>query len=222
MPVLTRSIHFLFVGLLAVALTACATSPATIPVGDNATVDADGLHKVENHRTAVVFVDPDADFSQYKKFYFKGDLPMYYRKSNRYELNDTEHARVHELYRKAFVTALTDIGLQEASAPGDDVLVITSALNKVLVNARPEPAGRSRVYVDSTGDMELLLQVSGGADKTPLIRFAEQREVRSLVKRSTSVTVNADLSRVFNQWARRLAQGLTLSPADYTVLENQG
>ncbi len=202
-------------------LSACETTPATIPMGENATVDADGLHKVDHGRAAVIFVDPKADFSAYSKFYLKGSLPIFYRSNNRYELNETEHARLLKLYQDAFAKALTDIGLTQADAPGDDVLVVKSALDKVLVNARPEPSGRSRVYVESTGYMTLLLQVSGGIDKAPLIRFAEGRRVGSLVRRSTTETVNADLSRVFNHWAGRLANGLTLSPQDFKVLDEE-
>jgi hypothetical protein len=41
------------------------------------------------------------------------------------------------------------------------------------------------------------------------------------VRRSTTVTVNADLSRVFNHWAGRLANGLTLSPQEFKVLDEE-
>ncbi len=218
----TKFLLTLFVVLFSTLfLSACETTPATIPMGEGATVDADGLHKVDHGRAAVIFVDPKADFSAYSKFYLKGSLPVFYRNSNQYELNDVEHARVLKLYQDAFAKALTDIGLTQTDAPGDDVLVIKAALDKVLVNARPEPSGRNRVYVESTGYMTLLLQVSGGVDKTPLIRFAEGRRAGSLVRRSTSVTVNADLSRVFNHWAGRLANGLTLSPQEFKVFDEE-
>jgi len=217
----------LALGIAAVALSmGGATSFAKAP-------DTwDGLHKVRAKRVDAVYLLPNADFRPYTKVMLD-PTQVAFRKDWQRDMNtaftggrisDKDVEKIVGEARSDFGALLSkayqDAGYAVVTAPGPDVLQVSTAIINLYVAApdRMTP-GVTRTYSVEAGEATLALEARDSLTGALLGRAVDERSAgNSGPYRRTSVSNRADFEQLFKTWAKMSATGLdelkALSPID--------
>ena len=184
----------------ALLVTGCAGTPQ-VQTGADAEVIGNNLHRVDNSRADIAYIDPAADFSRYSRVQVEplgvnnieiiqpDDRGSVTRRVD-WELNDKDRRALQEMYRSAMVKQLQEKGhFPVVDEPGDDVLMISAMITAIAPNAakddaRSRTAGRSYVITEGAGAIAVAV---GFAD-------SETGEILALVKDSRATTSNWGLN----------------------------
>ena len=179
----------------------------------------DNLVAVEGAAMNMAFIDPDADFSVFKRVAILEPLVAFrsnwQRDQNRsrsrnVSSRDMERikADVATQFERVFAERLEAAGYEVVDVAGDDVLVLRPAIIDLDITAPDtRTAGRSRTLTASTGAATLYMQLFDSVSGDIIGRAADRRAVRSgggNVSWSNSVTNAADARRMFGRWADTL------------------
>ena len=179
----------------------------------------DNLVAVEGAAMNMAFIDPDADFSVFKRVAILEPLVAFrsnwQRDQNRsrsrnVRARDMERikADVATQFERVFAERLEAAGYEVVDVAGDDVLVLRPAIIDLDITAPDtRTAGRSRTFTASTGAPTLYMQLFDSVSGDIIGRAADRRSVRSgggNVSWSNSVTNAADARRMFGRWADTL------------------
>ncbi len=205
-------------GLVSV-LAACSSTPPTIQLGPEAEITYDGLHRVNNSKSQVVYVKPDIDLSRYNKLLLEG-LGIQYRPvdpQNRYDRN-AEEFPLSESQKESIKIAVTDAMLEEldkskyftiVEEPGRDVLRIRMGLSDVVSRVPPSNNSRESFYLTNLGGALLVMEYSDSRTNEVLARVADRQEVEpTVVTESNAVTNRSELKRLIRTWGARIRDGL--------------
>lgn len=216
--------HILAVFGTLTLLTACTGTPE-IQTGDAAEVIGD-LHKVDNSRADMAYVNPDADFSKYSKVLL---MPLgvdnveikqpdssgsINRHSKNWELTDADKLKLQEIFHEAMSKQLEDKGdYPVVSEAGDDVLHIQARLIAIAPSAakddnRSRSAGRSTVYTDGAGAMAVGVAFADSETGEVLGLMKDSRSTNNNWGRNNSVSNMSDVRQMFNSWALSIRKGL--------------
>jgi hypothetical protein len=197
---------------------------ATPPVAfaeDATTSLFSNLAPVEGASVAMAYIDPEADFSAYKRIkmldtfvaFESGWLRNQRRgsRSNRVSANDMERIKtdVSTMFNEVLAAQLeADDGFEIVDETGDDVLLIRAAIIDLDVTA-PDTmsAGRSRTFSASTGAATLYIELFDSVSGQIIGRAADRQAVRRAGGRvtwSNRVTNSAEARRMFTTWANTL------------------
>ena len=205
--------------LMAVAPTVTAEEA---PAG-NADITFDNLVPVKDPRVDVAFIDPDADFSVFKRVAildtFVAFRSNWRRDQNRSRTNNVStrdmeriKADVATLFQRVFTERLEAAGYDVVDMAGDDVLVLRPAIIDLDVTAPDtRQAGRSRTLTASTGAATLYIQLFDSVTGEIIGRAADRQAVRragGMLMWSNSVTNSADARRMIGGWADQLVSFL--------------
>ena len=179
----------------------------------------DNLVAVEGAAMNMAFIDPDADFSVFKRVAilepFVAFRSNWQRDQNR---NRTRNVRprdmerikedVARLFERVFTERLEDAGYEVVDMANVDVLLLRPAIIDLDITAPDtRTAGRSRTFTASTGAATLYMQLFDSYSGDIIGRAADRRSVRSgggNISWSNSVTNSADARRMLGRWADRL------------------
>ena len=184
----------------------------------------DGLVKVEGAKVDLASIDPDADFSVYKRVYIAEPWVAFvknwkrtqnssrYGAGNRVSDRDMEKikADVATLFKEVFTEKLVEDGkLTITDEAGEDVLFIRPAIIDLDVTA-PDimTPGRSRTYTTSAGAATLYIELYDSVSGAIIGRAADRRTARNSSHRmtwSSKITNQQEARRMFSIWAERLA-----------------
>ena len=183
----------------------------------------DNLVKVEDPAVAMAYIDPDADFSVFKRvavlephvaFRSNWQRDQNRSRSRNISTRDMERikADVATQFERVFTERLEAAGYPVVDVAGDDVMVIRPAIIDLDITA-PDTrnAGRTRTFTSSTGAATLYMQLFDSVTGEIIGRAADRQAVRSgggTVSWSNSVTNTADARRMFGRWADRLIEFL--------------
>jgi hypothetical protein len=183
----------------------------------------DNLVKVEDPAVAMAYIDPDADFSVFKRvavlephvaFRSNWQRDQNRSRSRNISTRDMERikADVATQFERVFTERLEAAGYPVVDVAGDDVMVIRPAIIDLDITA-PDTrnAGRTRNFTSSTGAATLYMQLFDSVTGEIIGRAADRQAVRSgggTVSWSNSVTNTADARRMFGRWADRLIEFL--------------
>ena len=183
----------------------------------------DNLVKVEDPAVAMAYIDPDADFSVFKRvavlephvaFRSNWQRDQNRSRSRNISTRDMERikADVATQFERVFTERLEAAGYPVVDIAGDDVMVIRPAIIDLDITA-PDTrnAGRTRNFTSSTGAATLYMQLFDSVTGEIIGRAADRQAVRSgggTVSWSNSVTNTADARRMFGRWADRLIEFL--------------
>jgi hypothetical protein len=183
----------------------------------------DNLVKVEDPAVAMAYIDPDADFSVFKRvavlephvaFRSNWQRDQNRSRSRNISTRDMERikADVATQFERVFTERLEAAGYPVVDVAGDDVMVIRPAIIDLDITA-PDTrnAGRTRTFTSSTGAATLYMQLFDSVTGEIIGRAADRQSVRSgsgTVSWSNSVTNTADARRMFGRWADRLIEFL--------------
>lgn len=205
---------------------ACATSQKeALPE-----VDKDGLELVKSSRHSAAYVDPDADFSEYKRVTI-AEVEVAFKKNWLRDQNQDRAALSHRVSQEdadkikaALADEFTRIFTEELEKGGyevvdykgfensaQDLLLLTPAIVDLDVSA-PDTmsAGRSRSYTASAGSMTLYLEFHDSVTGALLGRVVDAQSLgnATTVQISNSVTNKADADRMLRRWAQKLVAAL--------------
>ena len=209
-------------------------APASISAADKAPDTWDGLYKVKAKKMELVYLQPQADFRSYTKVLLD-PAEVAFRKNWQRDQNDdrldlanrvsdSDARRILDAARdglaKVFTKAYQNAGYQVVTAPGPDVLRISTAVVNLDV-AAPDvmTAGRSRSYSREAGSATLAVEARDSVSGSLLGRAVDSRDTgdAGLFIRN-SVTNSSEFEQLFASWAKISAQGLNelkeLSPID--------
>lgn len=204
--------------LLLVAPGASADEPATV---QNLTFD--NLVPVKDPKMAMAFIDPEADFSVFKRVAileptvsFRSNWQRDQNRSRARNISsrdmDRIRADVATLFERVFTERLETAGYEVVDVAGDDVLVLRPAIIDLDVTAPDtRSGGRSRTITTSTGAATLYIQLFDSLSGDIIGRAADRQVARNAGGRMTwsnSVTNTADARRMVGLWADRLVEFL--------------
>ena len=218
----------LSIALATVTLVSACSSTPEIQTGEDAEVIMGDLHKVDNSRTDLAYVDPNADFSKYQKIMLMplgtdnveviqpntNDSMSRISRGN-WELTDSDKEKLQKIFHESMTKELEKKGgYAIVTEPGDDVLQIQAAVLAIAPtapkdDARSRTAGRSQIYTQGSGSMAVMVAFAD----------SETGEVLGLMKdsrssdynnwgRNNSVSNLSDVRVMFNSWARGIRNGL--------------
>ncbi len=183
----------------------------------------DGLVPVEGAKADLVSIDPDADFSVYKRIYI-GDPWVAFVKNWKRTQNSTRRGAGSRISDSDMERIKTDVaallkevfteklqagnGFAVTDEAGEDVLFIRPAIIDLDVTA-PDTmtAGRSRTYTTTAGAATLYIELYDSVSGAILGRAADRRTTRNSTHRmtwSSKVTNQQEARRMFGIWADRL------------------
>ena len=205
--------------LVTLALVFAAT-PTTF--AEDATTNLfDNLVPVEDAAVGMAYIDPEADFSEFKRVKmldtfvaFRSNWQRDQRRGsrrNRVSSNDMDRIKrdVSTMFNEVFVAQLeADDGFEITDETGDDVLLIRAAIIDLDITA-PDTmsAGRSRTFAASSGAATLYIELFDSVSGQIIGRAADRQAVRSSggnLSWSNRVTNSAEGRRMFRGWADTL------------------
>lgn len=209
----------------ACASLALASTPALAAKDPPPEVSPDGLHLTKSTKNRIVYVKPDATFSQYGRLAildplveFEKDWQKDYNRSQiglEGRVTDADVEKIKERlaaeFKKVFIAELQgEGGYQVVDVAGPDVLVLRPALLNVEVNA-PDimTAGIEHTVVRSAGQMTLYLEFWDSTTNTLLARVMDaQADPDTMAQMGGSVTNKAAADRILRKWAKELRERL--------------
>ena len=220
-------IRFFLATAATVSLLAACSSEPTIQTGEDAEVIMGNLHKIDNSRALMAYIDPDADFSRYNKVLVRplgvDNVEIKQPQSTssvtgrgEWELTDKDKENLRAAYMESMTKYLQDkCGYPLVAEAGDDVLEIAAMITNIAPNAAKDDnssraVGRTRVYTEGAGSMAVA--VAYGDSETGEV-LAITKDARSSSSSGSwglnnSVSNMADIRRFFNSWAIQVCDGL--------------
>ncbi len=217
--------------LIAVAL-ACCTAAAVVHAkkAEFPAVDTFGLPRVESAKIEALYLDPDADFSQFHRVAI-APVEVAFRKNWMRDQNDSRRSpgsritqedadkikvAVADLFTEVFREELNKAGYTVIDGPlmkndADDVLVLVPAILNLDVAAPDKmTAGRSRTYTTSAGSMTLYIEFHEAVSGALLGRALDAKTApdQGYMSYTNSVTNKADATRMLRRWAKMLTDAL--------------
>lgn len=219
---------------LASALLLATAGPA---LADDAPESWDGLVQVKPKRMDAVYLAPGSDFRPYTKLmvdptevaFRKDFLKNQNRAGSRLtvRIDDQKAAEILQAARSNFADifseAFTEAGYQIVTAPGPDVLRVSTGVMNLYLNA-PDTmeAGRTRTYTANAGEATLVIEVRDSSTNALLGRVLDRRATldTGTMQISSSVTNLSDFRSLFKRWAKNSVEGLAELKAHSPVPED--
>jgi len=189
-------------------------------------VTEDGLHRVPDSKLAIVYAEPGADLSEYKRIKLM-DAYVAFKKnwardqrsrsasSLRVSSKDVEKIKnsLAQEFHDVFRTTLESGGYEVVDEAAEDVLLVRPAIINLDVNAPDTPhAGRSTTYTTSAGEMTLYLEiydsVTGDLIAKALDRRVDNASNAGFYTWANSVTNKMAAERILKGWASILVDAL--------------
>jgi hypothetical protein len=195
-------------------------TPSVHAQDDEAASRFDGLVPLEGGRVAMAYVDPNADFSVFKRVMilepYVAFRSNWQRDQNR---NRSRPVRTRDMQRiKADVASLflevfsevlsADDGFEVVEAADYDVLLLRPAIIDLDVTAPDTMAsGRTQTFSASTGAATLYIELFDSVSGDIIGRAADRRGARQSsgqITWSNRVTNTAEARRIMTRWAQSL------------------
>ena len=204
------------------ALIPVLMMPAVLVADENEAegLSFDGLVPVEDSVSQIAYIDPDADFSVFKRVAilepyvaFRSNWMRDYnqaRRTNRVRASDMERIKkdVADLLMEVFTEQLEAAGYDVVNYSGEDVLIVRPAIIDLEVNAPDTRTTTNvRTYTSSAGTATIYVELFDSMTGDIVGRAADRRKARDagdMTILSNRLTNRADASRMFRTWADML------------------
>lgn len=209
----------------ALALVAACSGTPEIQTGEDAEVIGGNLHRVDNTRADLAYIDPAADFSRYDSVMLmplgvdnieviQPDTRGSVTHRRNWELTDGDKEMLQQIYRDAMVKQLQDKGhFPVVSEPGDNVLQIAAMITAIAPSAAKDdnlsrPTGRSYVITEGSGAIAVAVAFGDSETGEVLALVKDSRASSNHWGLNNSVTNRADVQRTFSNWALQINKSL--------------
>ena len=204
------------------ALLAALMMPAVLVADEHEAegLSFDGLVQVEDSAAQIAYIDPDADFSVFKRVAilepyvaFRSNWMRDHnqtRSTNRVRASDMERIKkdVAGLLLEVFTEQLEAAGYDVVNYSGEDVIIVRPAIIDLEVNAPETRTTTSvRTYTSDAGAATIYVELFDSMTGDILGRAADRRRARTagnMTILSNRVTNRADARRMFRAWADML------------------
>lgn len=201
----------------------CMSGPVAAKEADLPDVTVDGLHRVPDSKMAIVYAEPGADLSQYKRIKlldayvaFKKNWERDQRQgsisASRVTSKDMENIknRLAQEFHTVFSKTLQDGGYDVVDESAEDVLLLRPAIINLDVNAPDTPrAGMTRTYVRSAGEMTLYVELYDSVTGDLIAKAMDRRvDNNAFYTWTNSVTNKAAADKILGGWAKILLGAL--------------
>ena len=212
-----------------------AVSTTVVAEDASQEVTFDGLQRIESAKVGAAYIDPDADFSVFRRvaildpyvaFRANWQRDQNRNRSRNIRSADMERikADVASLFRDVFTEQLEAAGFEIVNVANEDVLILRPAIIDLDITAPDtQRAGRSRTFAASTGAATLYLQLVDSLSGAAIGRAVDRQAARragGTVGWSNRVTNRAEARRVVVRWADILVDFLRANyyePNDVTA-----
>lgn len=194
---------------------------SSIVAAEEANPMFENLVPVGEPSVAVAYIDPNADFSEFKRAMvldtfvaFRSGWERDQRRGTRgtrISATDMDRikTRVSELFNSVLIDTLeADDGFEVVSEPDYDVLLIRAAIIDLDVTAPDtSSAGRSRTYTADSGAATLYIELYDSVSGQIIGRAFDRQSARnpgSMMRWTNRASNTADARRVFRSWAETL------------------
>lgn len=185
---------------------------------NNADSSFDNLKPVENARVAHAFIDPNADFSVFKRVAildpyvaFRSNWQRDQNRSRTRNVSSNDMTRIKgdvaTLFKEVFTERLNNAGYEVVDVAAEDVLLLRPAIIDLDIAAPDtQTAGRNRTFTADAGAATLYIELFDSISGQIIGRAADRRVARSggTVNWSNRVTNSAEARRMFGRWADQL------------------
>jgi hypothetical protein len=184
---------------------------------DGSAISYDGLELIDNARVGTAYINPNADFSVFKRVTILEPAVSFRRnwlrdqnrsRSRNLRASDVDRikADVAALFKEVFTARLeADGGYEVVAVGGDDVLLLRPAIINLDITAPDtKTAGRSATFTATAGAATLYIELFDSVTGDILGRAADNKQARrngGRVSWSNSVTNSAEARRIFGRWA---------------------
>jgi len=187
-------------------------------VAENSSAQFENLVPVGDPQVAVAYIDPDADFSVFKRVMildtfvaFRSGWERDQRRGTRgvrISASDIDRikTRVSETFNSVFIEVLeADDGFEVVSEPDYDVLLVRAAIIDLDITAPDNTTpGRSRTYTADSGAATLYIELYDSVSGQILGRAFDRQAGRNpgnVMRWTNRASNTADARRVFRGWA---------------------
>lgn len=208
-----------------VALLAACSGTPEVQTGENAEVIGDNLHRVDNSRAQMAWIDPDVDFSKYSRVLVRPlgvdnieviqpDSRGSVTSRRDWELTDQDKQQLQQMYHDTMVKQLQEKGhFPVVSEAGDDVIEIAAMITALAPSAakddnRSRPVGRSYVVTEGAGAVAVAVAFGDSETGEILALVKDSRSSSSQWGMNNSVSNRADVQRMFTSWAMQIDSSL--------------
>lgn len=210
-----RPVSRTVVTTVALAFLMAGTSSAI--AADDADTTFDGLERVESSRVAIAYINPEADFSVFKRVAilepyvaFRSNWRRDQNRSRSRNVSVSEMERlkadVGALFREVLIERLeADDGYEIVDAPDYDVLLLRPAIIELDITAPDQRgSGRTRTMTTSTGSATLYMELFDSVTGQIIGRAADRQVIRNtggnfwVANRTTNT---GEARRMFASWA---------------------
>jgi hypothetical protein len=191
---------------------------ATSAVAEDANTQFENLVPVDDAQVAVAYIDPNADFSVFKRVMILDTFVSFQSgwerdqrrgtRGTRISARDIDRikTRVSELFNSVFIEVLeADDGFEIVSEPDYDVLLVRAAIIDLDVSAPDTSSpGRSRTYTANSGAATLYIELFDSVSGQIIGRAFDRQAARntgSMMRWTSRASNTADARRVFRGWA---------------------
>ena len=211
-------------GLLCIAFAALMLVGADPVVAKSPPASWDGLVRVPSKKLDLVYLQPGADFRGYTKVMldptevaFEKNWRRDYNNSTRNLGSRVSDQELQEAITQGvaaasdiFADAFTKGGYQIVSAPGPDVLRVTTGIVNIRVTAPDRPtAGRSYSFSNEAGSAALFVEARDSTTNALLGRAVDQRIIGdNFTAWRTSVSNRGDFRDMVKTWAETTVRGM--------------
>jgi hypothetical protein len=183
------------------------------------TFNLDGLVVVEESRMHAAYIDPEADFSAFRRVSildphvaFRSNWQRDQNRSRSRNVRASDIERIKEdvagLFKDVFVERLEAAGYEVVNYADEDVLVVRPAIVDLDVTAPDtRSTGRQRTYAASAGAATLFVELFDSLSGDLIGRAADRRGARNsggFAIQANRVTNRSTARREFAVWADRL------------------
>jgi hypothetical protein len=192
------------------------TSPAAF--AEDTGTQFENLVPVDDAEVAVAYIDPEADFSVFKRVMILDTFVSFRSGWQRDQRRGTRRTRissrdmdriktrVSELFNSVFIDTLeADDGFEIVSEPDYDVLLVRAAIIDLDVTVPDTSSpGRSRTYSADSGAATLYIELFDSVSGQIIGRALDRQGARnpgSMMRWTNRASNTADARRVFRGWA---------------------
>jgi hypothetical protein len=208
-----------FIAALSFTMCAlCSTFSLTAFAEEAEGISFDGLRPVDDSAVYMAYIDPEADFSVFKRVMildpFVSFTSNWQRDQNRnrrrnVRASDMERIKTDtaNLFRDVFTEQLEAAGYEIVHQADYDVLLLRPAIIDLNISAPDiRTAGRSTTFTATAGAATLYIELFDSVNGTIIGRAADRKAARNTASMSWSnrVTNRAEASRMFRGWANTL------------------
>lgn len=210
-----------------------ATTLGCVSTGDELpAVSEEGMNRVENTRVDALYVNLDADFSEFKRFAI-ADVDVSFRRNwlkdqnqtrrqltRRVSQEDANRIRtvIADSFRRIFTEELEKAGYAvvdpaaSENVTGDILLLHPDILDLDVTAPDIASPGRVRTYTACGCSMTLSLELYDAMSGTLLARITDRKKAldQRPMRIANSVTNKADADRIMRRWAKMLVDKLEL------------